>query len=80
MSFTVMSAVVELPWVRTTWFAVVPRRRMIPALLLLFLKQTRMPQDVVPSAATTAMEESRFAVMTLDTLSPHGVYTLALRA
>ena len=54
-------------------------KRVGPLGLLLFLKQTRMPQDVVPSAATTAMEESRFAAKTLESV-PYGVNTLASRA
>ena len=52
---------------------------MIPVLLLLFLKWTRMPVDLLPSVAATAMEESRFAAKTLASV-PYGTYTPVSRA
>ena len=38
-----------------------------------------MPVDLVPSVAAMAMEESRFAAKTLESV-PYGVYTPASRA
>ena len=62
MSLTVMRAEEELFSVRTIWLAAAPRRSIME--VLPFLKWKRMPVDLVPSFATAAMAESRFAAKT----------------
>ena len=64
MLFTVITGVVELSRVRTRVPAVVPRRSTIA--VLPFLKCTMIPVDLVPSVATTAIEEACLAVNTSE--------------